>query len=54
MKPVDMKRQLGALTAAVGITFSIVWALSSYAYSAIPSAEASPTAARIAQMRACS
>jgi hypothetical protein len=53
-KPIDTKQQLSALAAAVGITFSIVWALSSYAYSAIPSAEASPTAARIAQMRACS
>ena len=54
MKPVDMKQQLSALTAAVGITFSIVWALSSYAYSATPSAEVSATATRIAHGRACS
>ena len=54
MKSIDAKQQLGALTAAVGITFSIVWALSSYAYSATPSAEVSPDAARIAQMRTCS
>lgn len=54
MKPIDTKQQLGALTAAVGITFSIVWALSSYAYSVTPSAEISPAAARLAQVRACS
>ena len=54
MKPVDMKQQLSALTAAVGITFSIVWALSSYAYSAISSAEVSPAAARFAQVQGCS
>ncbi len=54
MKSIDTRQRLSALTAAVGITFSIVWALSSYAYSATPSAEASPTATRIAQVRACS
>jgi len=54
MKPLDAKRQLSALTAAVGITFSIVWALSNYAYSATLSADVSPAAARIAHARACS
>ena len=54
MKSIDTKQQLSALTAAVGITFSIVWALSSYSYSATSSAEVSPDAARIAQVRACS
>ena len=54
MTPVDMKQQLSALTAAVGITFSIVWALSSYAYSAISSPEVSPAAARFAQVQGCS
>jgi hypothetical protein len=54
MKSIDTKQQLSALTAAVGITFSIVWALSSYAYSATPSAEVSPAAARIAQVQGCS
>lgn len=32
MKPVDSKQRLGAVAMAIGITFSIVWALSSYAY----------------------
>jgi len=54
MKSIDTKQQLSAFTAAVGITFSIVWALSSYAYSATSSAEVSPAAARIVQVRACS
>lgn len=54
MKSIGTKQQLSALTAAVGITFSIVWALSSYAYNATPSAQVSPAAARIAQVPACS
>ncbi len=53
MKRVDAKQQFGALAAAMGITFSIVWALSSYAY-ATPSAGPSPTAKQIVQVRACS
>ena len=54
MKAVDMKQQLSALAAAVGITFSIVWALSSYAYSATSSAEVSPAEARFEQVQGCS
>jgi len=54
MKRLDTKQQLGALTAAMGITFSIVWALSSYAYATTPSAGLSSTANRIVLMRACS
>lgn len=54
MTPIGTRQRLSALTAAVGITFSIVWALSSYVYSATPSAEVSPTATRIAHVRACS
>ena len=54
MKPLDTRQRLSALTAAVGITFWIVWALSSYAYSATPSAEFSATATRVAHVRACS
>ena len=54
MKPIDRRQRLSALAAALGITFSIVWGLSSYAYSATPSAEVSPTAAQIAHARACS
>lgn len=54
MKRVDARQQLGALMVAMGITFSIVWALSSYAYGEKPSAGFSPTANRIVQARACS
>lgn len=54
MKRVDARQQLGALMVAMGITFSIVWALSAYAYGEKPSAGLSPTANRIGQARACS
>ena len=54
MSLIDTSQRASALTAAVGITFSIVWALSSYAYGATASAEVSPTATRIAHVRACS
>jgi hypothetical protein len=54
MQPIETRQRLSALTAAVAITFSIVWALSSYAYSATPSAEVSPTATRSAHVPACS
>lgn len=54
MKRVDARQQLGALMVAVGIAFSIVWALSSYAYGERPSNGFSPTANRIVHARACS
>lgn len=54
MSLIDTSQRASALTAAVGITFSIVWALSSYAYSATHSAEVSHTATRVAHMQACS
>ena len=53
MKRIAARQQLAALMVAVGVTFSIVWALSSYAYAA-PSADASLTAKRIVPLRACS
>ena len=53
-KPIGTRQRLSALTVAVGITLSIVWALSSYAYSATSSAEVSAAATRIAHVRACS
>jgi hypothetical protein len=54
MKRLDARQQLGALMAAMGITFSIVWVLSSYAYAAPPSAGLSPTADRVVRVQACS
>jgi len=53
MKPIDGRQQLGALMVAVGVTFSVVWALSSYAY-APPSGGASLTAKQSVPLRACS
>jgi hypothetical protein len=53
MRRVDAKQQLGALTLATSITFSILWGLSSYAY-AKPAAGFTPTAKQIVQLRACS
>lgn len=32
MKPLQARQRVGAVAMAIGITFSIVWALSSYAY----------------------
>jgi hypothetical protein len=54
MKRANARQQLAALTAAMGSTFSIVWALSSYAYAGTPSAGFSATANRIVLARACS
>jgi len=53
MKPIDARRQLAALLVAVGVTFSIVWALAGYAYAA-PSAGAALTAKQALPLRACS
>lgn len=53
MKRIDARRQVGALMVAVGVTFSIVWALAGYAYAA-PSAGAALTAKQIVPVRACS
>jgi hypothetical protein len=53
MKRIDARQQLSALIAAMGVTFSIVWALSSYAY-ATPSSAPSLTAKHVVALRACS
>ncbi len=53
MKRIDGRQQLAALMVAVGVTFSIVWALADYAYAG-PSAGASLTAKQIVPPRACS
>lgn len=53
MKRIDARQQLGALMVAMGVTFSIVWALSAYAYAA-PSVGASLTAKQVVPLRACS
>lgn len=53
MKRIEAKQQLVALIAAMAVTFSIVWALSGYAYSR-PSSDASLTAKHVVVLRACS
>lgn len=54
MKPVDAKGRAGAVAMAISITFSIVWALASYAYERPAEAGLSQTAAKQAPLKACS
>lgn len=53
MQPIHTRLQLSALATAVAVTFSIVWALSSYAY-APPAAAAAMAAKHVVPLRACS
>ena len=53
MKPVETKERVGAVAMALSITFSIVWALSSYAYAKPVDAALSPAAKLVAQ-KSCS
>jgi hypothetical protein len=53
MKPIETPERVGAVAMALGITFSIVWALSSYAYAKPAEADLSPAAKLIAQ-KSCS
>jgi hypothetical protein len=54
MSAVDSKQRAGAMTMAISITLSIVWALSSYAYGEPPAAGLSQTASKIAAAKSCS
>ena len=53
MKPIETRERVTAVAMALGITFSIVWALSSYAYAKPADAELSP-AAKLAAQKSCS
>ena len=53
MKPVENQERVGAVAMALGITFSIVWALSSYAYAKPAEMELSP-AAKLVAVKSCS
>jgi len=53
MKPVEAGQRMGAVLMAISITFSIVWALSSYSY-ARPAAADLSQAARLALQKSCS
>jgi len=52
--PVDSRQRAGAMTLAISITLSIVWALSGYAYGEPPAAGLSQTASKIAAAKSCS
>ena len=54
MKPVDTKRRIGAVAMAISITFSIVWAMASYAYERPSESAVSQAAAKHAPLKACS
>ena len=54
MCSVDAKQRAGAMTVAISITLSIVWAFSSYAYEGPPAAGPSQTASKIAPAKTCS
>jgi len=53
MKPVEAGQRMGAVLMAISITFSILWALSSYAYARPAEADLSQ-AARLALQKSCS
>jgi len=53
MKPVEAGQRMGAVLMAISITFSIVWAFSSYAYARHAEADLSQ-AARLALQKSCS
>jgi hypothetical protein len=48
------RQRLAALAAATGITFSIVWALASYASNAMPLPGVSTTAGEVVHVQVCS
>ena len=54
MSSVDAKQRAGAMTMAISITLSIVWALSSYAYGGPPGAGLSEPVSKIAPAKTCS
>jgi len=53
MKPVEAGQRMGAVLMAISITFSMVWAFSSYAYARHAEADLSQ-AARLALQKNCS
>ena len=49
MNTVHTKQRLAAVVAALGVTFSIVWGLASYAYQAPDNAGVAPLAAAVSR-----
>jgi len=54
MKPLQARQRVGAVAMAIGITFSIVWALSSYAYERPAETDLSQAAGKPALQKTCS
>ena len=54
MSAVDAKQRAGAMTMAISITLSIVWALSGYAYGGAPAAGLSDSVTKIGPVKTCS
>jgi hypothetical protein len=54
LNSVNARQRLGALSLALGISFAIVWGLSSYAYNEPTAAGPSPLVGRAAAAKACS
>jgi hypothetical protein len=52
MKTVDLKQRTAAVASAIGITFAIVWTLSSYAYGG--PVGLTHTTSKVASIRTCS
>jgi len=51
---VDAKQRAGAMTMAISITLSIVWALSGYVYGGAPAAGLSDSVTKIGPVKTCS
>ena len=54
MKPVEAKQRVAAVAMAISITFSIVWALSSYAYERPGDTSLPQAAGKLAPQKTCS
>ena len=54
MKPLQARQHVGAVAMAIGITFSIVWALSSYAYDRPADTGLPQSAGKLALQKTCS
>jgi hypothetical protein len=54
LNSVNARQRLGALSMALGITFTIVWGLSNYAYNEPTAAGPSPLVGRAAAAKSCS